>query len=190
MPRSFKRGQAVTYFEGTIGKRCYFGGKMGCYRVLSSQPNTESGWCIPLSDVDRLVFPAPNEQGSFEKSACEVIQYRANRTFAFSLEYVQIAPTRWAIGHSLRVGDTAHKIAPSIQNTYASFEEAVLFALSPLLHGLTRLAAGAENPFVDVGKITKSLQRHAREAVYHLLNNVPPQLRDDIVMSLLRKTGV
>lgn len=189
MARKFKRGQAVMYFEGETGKRCYFGGKMGAYRVLSSIPNVESGWAIPLSDVDRVVFPAPSEDGTFDRAVCEAIQYRADRTFSVQLEYVQAGPRSWAVGHSLRIGDMREVLPVAADRTFQTFEEAITEGLSPLLHELSRLAAGVANAFVDVGSITATVRRHAKDAIYHLLSALPAGIQDDIVMSLLGRTG-
>ncbi len=189
MARTFKRGQAVMYFEGKTGKRCYFGGKMGAYRVLSSVPNVESGWCIPLSNVNRVVFPAPNEDGTFDRSVCEVIEYRADRSFFVRLEYVQTGPEAWAIGHSLRVGDTRQASPAVVHQPYSTLDEAITQVLSPVLRGLASLAAGADNPFVKPRGKNTVLQRRARDAMYHLLNALSPHLRNAIVMSLLGRTG-
>jgi hypothetical protein len=177
------------YFGGETGKRCYFGGKMGAYRVLSSVPNVESGWCIPLSDVDRVVFPAPNEDGSFDRSVCDAIEYRADRSFFVRLEYVQTGPEGWAIGHSLRVGDTRQASPAVVYQTYSTLEEAITQVLSPILRGLGSLAAGADNPFVKPHGKHTVLQRRARDAMYHLLNALSPHLQNAIVMSLLGRSG-
>ncbi|MBN3815221.1 hypothetical protein G3N57_00735 [Paraburkholderia sp. Se-20369] len=189
MARKFKRGQAVMYFEGETGKRCYFGGKMGAYRVLSSIPNVESGWAIPLSAVDRAVFPAPSEDRTFDRAVCEAIQYRVDRTFYVQLEYVQAGPHAWAVGYSLRIGDTRKVLPVAADRTFPTFEEAITAGLSPLLHELTRLAAGVGNAFVDVGSITATVRRHAKDTIYHLLSTLPAHVQDDIVMSLLGESG-
>ncbi len=177
------------YFKGATGKRCYFGGKMGAYRVLSSIPNVDSGWAIPLSDVDRTVFAAPSEDGIFDRTVCEAIQYRADRTFFVQLDYVQAGPRAWAVGHSLRVGDTRNVLPVAVDRTFPTFEQAITEELSPLLRELSRLAAGVANAFVDAGSITATLRRHAKDAIYHLLSALPSHIQDDIVMSLLGRTG-
>ena len=189
MARKFKRGQAVMYFEGETGKRCYFGGKMGAYRVLSSIPNVESGWAIPLADVDRVVFPAPSENGTFDRAVCVAIQYRADRTFFVQLQYVQAGPRLWAVGHSLRIGDTRKMLPVAADRTFQTFEEAITKGLSPLLHELSRVTAGVANSLVEVGSITATVRRHAKDAIYQLLSALPADIQDDIVMSLLGRTG-
>lgn len=189
MARKFKRGQAVMYFEGETGKRCYFGGKMGAYRVLSSVPNVESGWAIPLADVDRVVFPAPSDDGTFDRAVCEAILYRADRTFFVRFEYVQTSPCSWAVGHSLRIGDTRNILPVVADRSFQTFELAITKGLSPLLLELSRLAAGVGNAFVEVGSITATMRRHATDAIYHLLSTLPARIQDDIVMSLLGRTG-
>ncbi|MGP8437825.1 hypothetical protein ACT2FY_39040 [Paraburkholderia fungorum] len=189
MARSFKRGQAVMYFEGKTGKRCYFGGKMGAYRVLSSVPEVDTGWAVPLSEVDRLIFPAPSDDGSFDRSVCEAIQYRADRTFFVRLEYVQASPSVWAIGHSLRINDTKESMPVVAAPGFETYEDAMKERLAPLLRELSALAAGVPNRFVTRGAVSVAMQRRAHEAIYALLSPLPVRLQDDIVIALLKQTG-
>lgn len=189
MARSFKRGQAVMYFEGETGKRCYFGGKMGAYRVLSSVPQADTGWAVPLADVDQLVFPAPGADGVFATTVCEAIQYRADRVFFVRLDYVQATPDSWAIGHSLRIGDTKESEPVTVKPASKSSDEAMKACLIPLLRELSAVAAGVENRFVKRETASATMQRRAHDAIYELLSALPAQLLDDIVIALLERTG-
>ncbi|TCK32055.1 hypothetical protein B0G84_9193 [Paraburkholderia sp. BL8N3] len=189
MAQRFKRGQAVMYFEGKTAKRCYFGGKMGAYRVLSSVPEADTGWAVPLSEVDRLVFPAPGDDGSFDRSVCEIIQYRADRTFFVRLQYVQAGPSVWAIGYLLRIGDTKESLPVVANPSFPTYEEAVTERLAPLLRELSAVAAGVPNSFFTRGTISATMQRRAHEAIYALLSPLPARLHDNIVIALLERSG-
>jgi hypothetical protein len=192
MARKYKRGQEVMYYGVRGVMRCYFGGKMGAYRVLSSTPYVDTGWAVPLSEVETSVFPAPNEQGVFDRQVCDVLEYRVDSRFFVRIEYLQAGPALWAIGQSLQIGNNGRSIPVSTQLGSPTFEDAIKSVLPMLLVELARLAAGVDNPFdrsVAPNKPRKTTQRRAQDAIYHLLNALPSELCNDIVMSLSGENG-
>jgi hypothetical protein len=104
MARDFKRGEPVVYYGNGRATRCFFGGKNGGYRVLSSTPDLESGWLVPLSSVLSEVFPAPNEHGVYAQDLATRIEYRGSATFHVAVDYLQIGPERWIAASEFRIG--------------------------------------------------------------------------------------
>ncbi|KAA0178803.1 hypothetical protein FX016_22995 [Cupriavidus gilardii] len=187
MARKFKRGEAVMHFGQRGPTRCYFGGKMGGYRVLSSLPDVESGWCIPLEEVARAVFHAPNEHGVYPNEVCDAIEYRAGKDFRIVLRFLQIAPDAWAIGKEVEIGNGYQASPVSERWRYPSLEAAIRAELAPLLAELARCAAGAPNAYIrsESQSATRRLQRRAMDAIFHLLHGLSPHLSRDIIISLL-----
>lgn len=187
MARKFKRGEAVMHFGPGGPTRCYFGGKMGRYRVLSSLPNVESGWCIPLEEVASTVFHAPNEHGVYPNDVCDAIEFRAGNDFRIVVRFLQIGPHSWAIGKEVQIGSGYQGSPVSERWQYPSLEAALREELSPLLAELARCAAGAQSTYSRKApnSTVRRLQRRAKEAIIHLLHGLAPHLPRDIIISLL-----
>ncbi len=191
MAREFKRGEPVVYYENGKATPCFFGGKDGGYLVLSSTPDLESGWLVPLSSVPSQVFPAPNEHGVYRQDLATRIEYRGGATFHVAVDYMQIGPECWITAFEFRIG-TRYRSSPLMASrVFLTLEETQKAAVIPLLLDLGRLAAGAQNNLLNetlTGAAHKATRRHAQMAVYSILNALPSPVQPDIIMLLMGKT--
>lgn len=191
MARDFKRGEPVVYYENGTATPCFFGGKNGGYRVLSSTPDLESGWMVPLASIPSQVFPAPNEHGVYPQDLAASIEYRGTATFHVVVYYMQIGPERWITAFEFRIG-TRYRSSPlTASRVFLTLEEAQKAAVVPLLLDLGKLAAGADNnlvPDTPAGAAHKATRRHAQMAVYTILSALPSPVQSDIIMLLMGKT--
>lgn len=184
MARKIKRGDPVIYYGGALPQRCYFGGKMGAYRVLSSTPNVQSGWCVPLEKIEEEVFHAPNGAGVYEDAVCDRIEYKASK-IEIVFRYVQAGPASWAIGSEVKIGDRGIITPVSVHDpAFETFEDAMKATMTPVLLELGRFAAGVDSSY-GVGALSaKPLQRRAKDALFHLLHALPSPLQRDIIILL------
>ena len=192
MTRRFKRGDPVVYYDNGKATPCFFGGKMGAYRVLSSTPDLESGWGIPLSSVADSVFPARNEHGSYPLELAEKLEYRSDRSFQVALYTLRVAPDSWITAMEYRIGRRFRATPLTASQTFPTLEAALAASLVPMLRDLGRLAAGSPNGMVaDTSNSAsmKAIQRHAQLAIYEMLYALPSPLRSDIIMLLMGRTG-
>jgi hypothetical protein len=191
MARDFKRGEPVVYYGNGRATPCFFGGKNGGYRVLSSTPDLESGWLVPLSSVLSEVFPAPNEHGVYAQDLATRIEYRGSATFHVAVDYLQIGPERWIAASEFRIGTRYRSTPLTAARVFLTLEEAQKAVVVPLLLDLGRLAAGADNnvaPDARVGAAHKATRRHGQMAVYTILSALPSPVQSDIIMLLMGET--
>lgn len=191
MARDFKRGEPVVYYGNGAATPCFFGGKDGAYRVLSSTPDLESGWMVPLASVPLQVFPAPNKHGVYPQDLATSIEYRGSATFHVAVYYMQIGPERWITAFESRVGMRYRSTPLTASRVFLTLEEALKAAVIPPLLDLGRLAAGADNnlaPDARTGAAAhKATRRHAQMAIYTILSALPSSIQSDIIMLLIGK---
>lgn len=184
MQKKFRRGEAIVYYDGNVRTRCYFGGKMADFRVLSPTPGLESGWCVKLSDVETKVFPAPNEHGVYASEHATRLEYRHNSSFWVAVLTLQIGPSEWIATTEFRLGDKSRVAPLTSAISFPTLEEALRQTLIPLLRDLAKIGVGAPNRIIaqPSSRATKEVfQKHAEKAIYELLNALPSPPRSDII---------
>ncbi|WP_157657509.1 hypothetical protein [Burkholderia ubonensis] len=192
MARRYKRGDPVVYYDNGKATPCFFGGKMGAYRVLSSTPDLESGWGIPLASVADSVFPAPNRHGCYPLELADKLEYRRDHSFQVAVYSLRITPDSWITATEYRIGSKFRATPLTASQKFPTLEAALTASLVPMLRDLGRLAAGAPNGITAEALNStsmKSVQRHAQLAIYELLHALPSPVRSDIIMLLMGSTN-
>lgn len=188
---SFKRGTPVHYYVGGKPQPLYLGGKLGGYRVLSASPaHLDSGSCIPVEEFPQAVFPAPNQNGCFDRSMCAQIAFSLDRRLKVVVSYIQTGPSTWCAAVSdLVIGDHYRSSPVSAKyNAHLTLEAALGHVLPPLLCELRILASGTDQQLLQRHSLPKSLhgkaRRFGREAIYSIITEIPRHIAGDILKSL------
>ena len=189
-PATFKRNTAVIYHGQNGPQRRFIAGKIGAYCVLSLTKHSDSGCCIPFEELDKTVFPAPNEHGVFEEEVCQTFGARLDRQFYVEVHYVQAGPMEWCASLSRQFGNSYSGSLPSQCDVFPTFEAAMKNVLSEDLRQLARFAAGSPSG-LDHGVSQSKLptaRKFAKDAIYKLLYHFEPSLYNDILISLMKNS--
>lgn len=177
----FEKDEAVTY----KGNRYYWiGRKVGSYRVLASQPGTESGFLVRESEIGETVFPAPNEHGVFSKKHASLLEFKKNSNFYVRIYILQISSDTWAGAMETKTSISGHSSPLRAVRVQASYEAVVKQELGPIIAGLAANAAGRSFPGWATFKPAM-----AKQAILALLSQVPQQLASEIIIYARSRAG-
>lgn len=185
----FAKDEAVLY----KGDRCYWiGRKVGNFRVLASIPGSGSGFLVPESEIGVTVFPAPNENGIYDKKHASLLEFKKDKNFYVRIYTLQIAKDAWTMAHDIQWRDRGALGAPVPlwehtaweHNALPSYEAALKAALVPIIAGLA--AAAADNPWPNWGYVKPAV---AKQAMLALLSQTPSWLANDIIIEARSSRG-
>lgn len=177
----FEKDEAVTY----KGNQYYWiGRKVGSFRVLASQPGTESGFLVPETEIGETVFPAPNKHGVFHKKHAALIEFKKNSNFYVRIYTLQIASDAWIGAMETKTSTSGHSSPLSATRVHSSYEAVVKQELGPIIAGLAANAAGRSFPGWSSFKPAM-----AKQAILTLLSQVPPQLASEIIIYARSRAG-
>ena len=186
-PNIYKNGEPVYYFGIGGRQRLYMSGKIGSYRVLSSNPAIDSGICVEIEKLSTSVFAAPNDNGIFSSASCNHISYRLDHNYKVRVSFVQSGPDDWCMAVTeLCFGNSGFHSPISSRFPQRSLEAAAWDELVPLLKRLGEMAAGTGRDIatsVPKSGIPKA-RRFARNAILEIVTALPRPLASDILKSL------